>query len=434
MTTTRQAIAEPPTIGPEGASPRRRLLLPLTLLVLIALVAIGLWPRFVQSRRLATAAPSADAVRPRVTVVRAKMGPASIDLQLPGSVEAVTEVAIHARADGYVRRRLVDIGDRVRAGQLLAEIESPELAEQMRQAAATELRARAALRQAEAASDQSRVSRDLAEVTMRRWDTLVGKGVLSKQDGDDKQAAYRVRLAEVAAGEAAVAAAQQGVQAAEADYRRLRELQGFRQIRAPFDGIVTVRNTEVGALVSPGSGVSLVPLFRLAALDQVRVHVYVSQSDAAAVHVGLPCEVTVRELPGRSFTGRVARTAGALDPSTRTLLAEILVVNPGVALLPGMSATVRIALHREPPPLLIPATAFRTGEAGPQVAVVDSKDTVRYRTVRLGRDIGAQIEVLDGLEPGERVAVSISDAMREGTVVEAAVPPAPGAAPKGPTK
>jgi len=328
----------------------------------------------------------------------------------------------------------VDIGDRVHGGQLLAEIESPELAEQIRQAAATEQRARAALRQTEAASEQSRVNRELAEVTMRRWDTLVGKGVLSKQDGDDKQAAYRVRLAEVAAGEAAVAAAQQSVQAAEADYRRLRELQGFREIRAPFDGIVTVRNTDVGALVSAGSGSSLVPLFRLAALDQVRVHVYVSQGEATAVHIGLPCQVEVRELPGRSFTGRVARTAGALDPSTRTLLAEILVVNPGVVLLPGMSATVRIALRREPPPLLIPATAFRTGEAGPQVAVVDSKDTVRYRTVRLGRDTGAEVEVLEGLRPGERVAVSISDAMREGTVVEAVAPRGPGAGPKGPTK
>jgi len=436
MTTTLQTVAEPSIAGPSAPSSpptRRRLLLPVTVaVVLLALLAIGLWPRLVQNRRLSAAGASADATHPRVTVAPVRPGPASIELQLPANIEAVSEVAIHARADGYVRRRYVDIGDRVRAGHVLAEIESPELAEQIRQAAATDERARAALRQTEAASEQSRVNRDLAEVTLRRWETLVGKGVLSKQDGDEKQTAYRAREADLAASEAAIAAAQQTLQAAEADHRRLRELQGFRQIRAPFDGIVTVRYTDVGALVTAGSGSSLTPLFRLAALDRLRAQIYVPQGEASAVLVGLPCTVEVRDLGGRAFNGRVTRTASALDPSSRTLLAEVAVENPDALLRPGMSATVRVALRRERPPLLIPATAFQTGEGGPRVAVVDAKGIVHFRSVRLGRDNGAQIEVLEGLKAGERVAISISDALREGAIVEAVVPRQPAAAPKGP--
>lgn len=424
--TMKERDAIPPHASGAGSAPaarrHRRLLGVTTVVALGILLAIGLWPRLVQTRRLAATVP-ASAARPRVPVVAAQPGPSSIELQLPGSVEAMTEVPIHARADGYVRRRLVDIGDRVREGALLAEIDSPELAEQIRQAAAAEERARAALRQSEAAAAQSRANLELAEVTMQRWQTLVGKGVLSKQDGDEKQTAFRARQADLAASEAAVAAAQESLRAAAADHRRLLELQGFRQVRAPFDGIVTVRNTEVGALVSAGSGSSLVPLFRVAALDRVRVHVYVPQGEATAMRAGLPCKVEVRDLPGRTFPGAVARTAQALDPSSRTLLVEVVVANPDAVLLPGMSATVRIALHRERPPLLIPATAFRTGEDGPRVAVVDSNGIVRFRAVRLGRDDGTQIEVLDGLSPGERVATTISDEVREGVAVEAVSSP-----------
>ncbi len=435
---TVQTLEEPSTAGPTAASPppvRRRFVLPVAVgVVFVALLALGLWPRLVQNRRLAAAAAGSRSAHPRVTVAPVRPGPASVDLELPANVEALSDVAIHARADGYVRRRQADIGDRVRAGQVLAEIESPELAEQIRQAAATDQRARAGLRQAEASAEQGRVNRDLAEVTLGRWQTLVAKGVLSKQDGDEKQAAFRARQADVAAGEAAVAGAREALQAAEADHRRLRELQGFRQIRAPFDGIVTVRNVDVGALVTAGSGSSVTPLFRLAALDRLRAHINVPQGEASAVRAGLECTVEVRELGGRPFKGRVTRTSSALDPSTRTLLAEIEMANPDSLMLPGMSATVRIALRRERPPLLIPATAFQTGEAGPRVAVIDTHGIVHFRHVRLGRDNGAQIEVLEGLTAGERVATSISDALREGATVEPVTPSAPAAPGNGPAR
>lgn len=436
---TRLTFSEPVPadvpVGPRASRSRRGLLLAMSAVAVLAtLVAIGLWPRFIQSRRVTAATTSANPARPRVPIVIVRPGDASLALQLPGSVEAVIEVPIHARADGYVQRRLVDIGDRVRAGDLLAEIDSPELAEQSRQADAAERRAGAAVRQAQAALDHSRVNLELAEVTMRRWDTLVARGVLSEQDGDEKRTAYRARQTEVSAGEAAVTAAREAVNGAASDRRRLSELQRFRQIRAPFNGIVTVRNTEVGALVSPGSGTSVTPLFRVAALDRVRVHASVPQSEASAVRVGVPCEVTIRDLPGRTFPGRIARTASALDPASRTLLIEIDMAGADGALVPGMSATVHMALHRDNPPPVIPVGAYRTGDGGPRVAVVDAQGTVRFRSVRLGRDDGTQVEVLEGLAPGERIAMTISDDVREGAVVEPVAARPSGAAPAGPAK
>jgi RND family efflux transporter MFP subunit len=417
--------AEP--LQPRGhATGRRRWLLAGVLAVLAALLALGLWPRFIQAGRVADA-QAGRTTRPRVTVVPVRTGPATVEIALPASVEALTEVALHSRADGYVRRRLADIGDRVSAGQVLAEIESPELAEQIRQAEAAERRAHAGLRQTEAASEQARANLQLAAVTLQRWSALVAKGVLSQQDGDEKQTAQRARQAEVAAMEANVAAARDAVDAARADRRRLLEVQGFRRIRAPFDGIVTMRNTEVGALVSIGSSAS--PLFRVAALDHLRVLINVPQSEAAEIRIGTACQVTVNDVPGRGFAGRVSRTSQALDAGSRTLLTEIVMDNPGTALRPGMAATVRLTLKRDHPPLLIPAAAFRTGEGGPRVAVIDAQGVVHLRAVELGRDHGTVVEVRNGLEMGERVASTLSDDLVEGTMVEAVAPPSSPARP-----
>lgn len=406
---------------PRGGPGGRRWLLVTALVVLVLLIAVGLWPRFRQARRLEEARAGANGSRPRVTVVPVRPGSATIEVALPGSVEAATDVAVHSRADGYVRRRLVDIGDRVRTGQVLAEIESPELAEQVRQAEAAERRARAGLRQAEAAAEQARANLQLAEVTLKRWSALVARGVLSEQDGDEKQAAQRARQAEAAAVEATVAAAKETVDSAASERRRLQELQGFRQIRAPFDGIVTMRNTEVGALVNVGS--SAAPLFRIAALEHLRVLVSVPQSVAAEIESGAACEVSVNEIPGHGFTGRVTRTSQALDPGSRTLLTEVVIDNRNTVLRPGMAATVRLTLKRNRPPLLIPAAAFRTGPAGPRVAVVDGQGAVHFRTIELGRDHGATIEVRRGLAAGERVATTMSDDLTEGLIVEAVSPP-----------
>ncbi|MGB9606438.1 MAG: efflux RND transporter periplasmic adaptor subunit, partial [Bryobacteraceae bacterium] len=319
-----------------------------------------------------------------------------MELSLPGNVQAIIETPIYARADGYVRRRLADIGDRVRPGQLLAEIESPELDEQIREAEANLRRARSSLEQSRAALQQARAQMELAKVTAQRWQTLVAKGVLPRQEGDEKQAAYLARQADVAAAEAAVHAAEQAVAASESNLQRLLELRSLRQVRAPFAGVITARNVDVGALVTVGSSSAVREMFRLAQIHVLRVQVMIPQSEAPLIRVGLPCELHVEELGERRVPGVVKRTANALDPASRTLLTEVQVENADGRLLPGMYATVHFRLQRPRPPLLIPSSACRNTEKGPVVAVVQPDATVRVASVRLGRDYGTQLEVLSG--------------------------------------
>jgi len=400
-----------------------RALLWMALFALLAtLFALGYWPRHARARRLAAAAQRAGQQLPAVAVAEVKRAPAEIELNLPGTVQAWVETPIYARADGYVRRRLVDIGDRVAAGQLLAEIESPELDQQILEAEAALRRTRSAAAQAEAALAQARANMELAEVTAKRWQTLVAKGVLPKQEGDEKQAAWLARKADVAAAEANLRAAREAITAAEASLQRLRELRNFRQVRAPFTGVITARNVDVGTLVTAGSSTAVREMYRLAQIHPLRVHVSVPQSEAAHIRIGLACEVEIEQLAGRSFPGRVTRTANALDPTSRTLLTEIRVENPTGALLPGMYATVRFRLQRAQPPLLMPSGAYRNTEKGPVVAVLASDGTVRFAQVRLGRDFGTQIEVLSGLEAGQKVVTNLSDAIRPGVKVRVIAP------------
>ncbi len=310
-----------------------------------------------------------------------------------------------------------------RAGQLLAEIESPELDQQILEAEAALRRSRSAAGQAEAVLAQARANLELAEVTAQRWEILVPKGVLSKQEGDEKRAAYLARKADVAAAEANLRAAHEAVAAAEAGLRRLRELRNFRQVRAPFAGVITARNVDVGTLVTAGSSAAVREMYRLAQIHPLRVHVNVPQSEAANIRAGLLCEVESEQLAGGRFPGRVTRTANALDPASRTLLTEIRVDNPQGVLLPGMYATVRFRLQRSRPPLLIPASAYRNTEKGPVAAVLGPDRSVRFVQVRLGRDLGAQIEVLSGLQAGQKVVTNLSDEIRPGVKVRLPAPP-----------
>jgi RND family efflux transporter MFP subunit len=209
----------------------------------------------------------------------------------------------------------------------------------------------------------------------------------------------------------------------------LTELNAFRRIRAPFHGVITFRSIDVGSLVSPGS---VRELFRLAQVDPLRVFIHVPQSDVQAVQLDQSCEIRVDELPERRFEGKVTRTAGALDSRTRTMLTEVQVANPDRLLLPGMYAVVRFSLHRTNPPVLIPSNALRIGEGGPQVAVLLEGNTVQFRDVHLGRDYGARVEVLEGLQPGQRIVTTLTDEIREGIKVEPVAPVAPKKAPKTP--
>jgi RND family efflux transporter MFP subunit len=233
----------------------------------------------------------------------------------------------------------------------------------------------------------------------------------------------------VGAAEAAVQAAHDNIAANEAAVQRLSELQSFRQVRAPFAGVVTSRNIDVGSLVSAGSNTSVRELFRMAQIQTLRVFVNVPQSEMAAIRPGVACSLEAEELRGKKFEGRVTRTANSLDASSRTLLTEVQAPNPNGELLPGMYATAHFKIRRSDPPLLIPSAAFRNTEKGPIVGVLREGAVVHLQPVQLGRDFGAQIEVTAGLKPGQKVITTLTDEVREGSKVNPV--PAKPAAPAG---
>jgi len=313
----------------------------------------------------------------------------------------------------------VDIGDRVAAGQVLAEIEVPDLDQQVHQARANLLQARAALAQSEANLVRAQSTEHLAQLTVERWKVLVARGVLAKQDGDQKEADYEVGVANRKAQEANVSAAQGSISAAEANLGRLLDLQGFEKITAPFAGLITARNFDVGALVASG-GVSGRELFPMAQIGVVRIFVDVPQSYAPFIRRGLAAVVTVQQLPARSFAGKVARTSQSLDPNTRTLLTEVDVPNQASLLLPGMYARVSLRTVSAEPPLLVPGDALVTRADGTRVAVVAEDGSVHFQKVSVGRDYGTETEVLSGLEGGELVIINPTDDVREGARVKPA--------------
>ena len=336
------------------------------------------------------------------------------NLQLPGNIQAVTEAPLLARADGYVKQRLVDIGDRVHAGQTLAVIEAPELDEQVHQAQASVRQAHAAVDQTNANLQQGRADLELARVTAKRWANLVTDGSVSVQENDQYQAQYQSKIAAVHALEQALLGAQGGVGASEANLARLENMKGYRIVVAPFDGVITLRNVDSGALVNSGSTM----LFRIAQTEALRIYLNVPQTNTSSVHRGDAASVTVSNLPGSTFRGVVARTANALDPASRTLLVEVQVPNPSGALLPGMYAQVELSSSRANPPLLIPSDALIISDQGTQVALVGADHRVHLQRIVAGRDYGDRIEVMSGLHDGDAIVPNPGDILREGTLVE----------------
>ncbi|HTP33530.1 MAG TPA: efflux RND transporter periplasmic adaptor subunit [Candidatus Acidoferrales bacterium] len=410
-----------PRKGPSAAS------LVLIAVVIIALIVVGFFAGYLprQRREQVLAAETRDTVHslPAVNFSRVERSATKTELVLPGNVQAVTEAPILARATGYIRKRYVDIGDRVRDGQVVAEIEAPELDQMILQANATLEQTRSAVQQAEAAVQQGRANENLARVTAQRWDNLQKRGVVSKQENDTYQAQWAAQQANVQALEKALAAAHSNVAAAEANFARLNQLKTYQAVRAPFDGIITVRNIDTGVLVNEGNTL----LFRIAQTGTLRVYVNLPQSEADSVRVGQQATLAVAELPGRKFVGTVTRTSNALDPASRTLLTEVQVPNPAAQLLPGMYADVDLSVPRQNPPLLIPGDTLVVRSDGPQVAVIGPEDTVHFTRIKLGRDYGDRLEVLSGLDEGQRLVANPSDEVREGVKVKpVAVEKAPG--------
>jgi len=370
-----------------------------------------------QSKRQAELLQSAGAEGKsdlQVTVGKVVKAPGTTNLVLPGNIQAVTEAPILARATGYLKKRYVDIGDHVREGQAVAEIEAPELTQQLQQAQAAVEQAGALLEQSSAGLMQGRANEQLARTTAERYASLVKRGAVAKQDNDNFQAQWEAQKANVLALEKAVTAARSNVAAAAANVARLKEIDSHRVVTAPFAGVITLRNVDSGALVNEGSTL----LFRIAQTNRVRTYINVPQSEAGGMKVGVKATLTIPNLPSQKFEGTVTHTSDALDPSSRTLLAEIQLDNKAGLLMPGMYAQVSFKMARKEPPLLIRADTLVIRADGPQVAKVMPDKTIHYEKLTLGRDFGETIEVLTGgLAEGDELVANPGDWVQEKTKV-----------------
>ena len=390
----------------------------LTVLVLVGAFAFGLIPRLSRQKALLAASKEDQERLPVVDTVLVRSSSRTTDLILPGSTAAIFEAPIYARADGYLRKLYVDIGDRVKKDQLLGEIESPELDQQLRQARASIDQSKAALKQTEAAVLQARSNLALAKITLERWKKLVAAGVVAQQDGDEKQANYEARQADLEAALANVAAAQSTISVNEANLQRLTEMKGFDRLTAPFDGIITTRNTTTGTLISSGTSSPNRELLREAQIDVLRIFISAPQTNAAEIRPDMPAELTIQELPNRIFKGSVARTANALEEASRTMRVEVRVNNPDHLLLPGMYAQVKFSVSRSNAPPVVPGDTLLIRSTGTQVALVDPDHKVHFQKIEVGRDYGQEIEVLSGLSVGQTVIVNPTDDIREGIEVQ----------------
>jgi RND family efflux transporter MFP subunit len=371
--------------------------------ILTGLFLVGWIPLVRRQSVLAAEAETIKTSLPHVQIVHPRRSPAVVTALLPGDVEALEETAVYSRTNGYLKRWLVDIGDEVQSGQLLVEIDTPEIDQELQHAKATLGQLRARLLTAEA-------NARLAHITLDRYEKLLGSKTITGQEFDERQATY-------ATASSTVEAAKADVEAGEASVQRLTETQAFSKIYAPFAGIITTRTTEVGRLVSASNGTSQ-SLYRLAKTDPVRVFVNVPQIYSHGVNIGLQAELVVREMPGRKFVGKITRTARAIDPVTRTLRTEIQVPNKDHVLLTGSYVQVRLQVTRENPPLLIPASALTFDADGTRVALVDAKHHVHFQHVIVEGDFGSDVGISDGLTPDAFTVINPGQRLIEGGLVE----------------
>jgi RND family efflux transporter MFP subunit len=355
----------------------------------IALAVLGITSRTNTTNQLQT--QSNEAAQTFVSVIRPEKAPTTIPLQLPGQTRAYIEAPIFAQTSGYLKKWYFEIGANVKAGEILAEIDTPQVDQQLGQA-------RAQLKVAEAA-------KDLAEVTYKRDQDLYNRRVIAAQDFDTAADTYRQSVATVNADQASVNA--------------LSALEDFKIVRAPFDGIVTERDTDVGAYVPSGSGVQL---FRMQQTSPLRVYINVPQTFARFVKPGVQADLTLNELPGRKFPAHVTNTAGAIDPTSRTLLTELEVPNQTHELLPGAYAQITLKLVGDTGLVTIPSNALLFRSEGPSVGVVHPDGKVEIRKLVISRDLGDKLQISQGLSETDQVIVNPSDGLASGTVVTVATP------------
>jgi len=368
--------------------------------LLLGALAIGFWHHYtLHAQVMATAEERRDSV-PSVRVAAVRASGSTISVTWPGTTEAFAQANIYARASGYISKRNVDIGSRVKAGDLLVVITAPEVEHQIAQAEAT-------LAQLEAALQQAKANRDLAQVTWERDSPLVKEGWVTKQQGDTDRLSLEAR-------EAAVAVAQANIIAQQAQLKVLNQQKDYQSVVAPFDGVITQRNIDIGSLVQ-ADATSGTFLFTLMHSDVLRIQLYVPQDEALGVTPGVDAVVRVPEIPGRDFPGTVTRIADALQPGTRTLLTEIDVPNPDRALSPGLYCNVELKIPRKTPSLIVPSDAVIFNGAGLTVAVVEN-GVARFHKITVARDFGTTVEVTEGVKDGDEVilnpAVNLTDGQK----------------------
>ncbi|RXH55226.1 efflux RND transporter periplasmic adaptor subunit [Granulicella sibirica] len=341
---------------------------------------------------------------PIVLATKLVGGDKSSRIEMPANIQAFEETTIFARTSGYIKERYVDIGDHVRKGQLLAVIEDPQTAQSLLQAEATLAQTKAQLLQAEA-------NAELSATTNKRWQALVGAGVVAQQDADQKRA-------QAGADAALVTADKANITASQANVNSLSEQASFSKVTAPFDGIILTRSIDRGSLITVGSQTGVPQMFTIAQSGVVRVFANVPQANAVGLKAGQPAQVVVRELGGEVFPGTITRTSQSLDPGTRTLLVEVDLKNDG-RILPGMYATVRYDLApTATAPVMLPANALVIRTAGPQAVVVDSDNVAHFKSVVLGRDVGSGTEIISGVKAGDTVILSPDDQVVDGGKVK----------------
>lgn len=385
------------TAAPNAAgknSPARHWWVAVLAVVVVALLFLsGILPRV--KARSTLSRETRELAVPTVNVVQPKKSAPAQEVVLPANVQAYVDAPIYARTNGYLKRWYADIGARVNKGQLLAEIDTPEVDQQLRQTKADLATAVA--------------NRDLSKITADRYQDLLKTDSVSKQDADNAAGDYSAKQATVQSGEANV--------------RRLQELTSFQKIYAPFDGVITARNTDIGALIDSGSaGGSRSELFHMSQPDKLRVYVNVPQQYSQAAKPGMTADLVLAEFPGRRFQGTLVRTADAIDPTSRTLLVEISVNNPTGTLFTGSYAEVHLKLPTPTSSYLLPANTLLFRAEGLRVGVVNDQQKAELRQITLGHDFGSDVEVLAGITGTENVIVNPPDSLVDGESVRIVQP------------
>jgi len=374
-----------------GSTARRGPLLRWFFLFFVVFLALGVYVLLQRRAEHGVLAEQTEKMTvPFVSVIRAKPLADRSEMVLPGTLTAYVDSPIYARTNGYLKKWYRDIGSHVNKGDLLAEIDTPEVDQQL-------LQARADLTTAQA-------NLNLSSITMARYQDLLKTESVSKQDVDNANGDHAARQAMV--------------QSAEANVKRLEELESFKRVYAPFSGVITQRNIDTGTLINAGNGgIATKEMFDLAQIDPLRVFVSVPQSYGPSIHSGLKACLELLEFPGRRFCGQVARTSNSIDPGTRTLLTEVDVPNPSGTLLPGAYAQVYFAAKLTDQRLTLPINALLFRPEGTMAAVVGSDSRLNLKKITIGRDLGTAVEILQGIAPEDNVVVNPPDALEQGEQV-----------------